>query len=105
MTSTEHASADTVTPGTLLGVGMWFGSLAGLLEVGYQAYRKLIEHEFLWVSRDFVWMAPLGDAALFVSIALLIAVMSRGKAGLRGATVVFAAAAAMCEGRRRAHSR
>jgi len=49
---------------------------AGTLQVGIAAVRHFVLHEFIWVSRDFVWMIPLGYLAIFGAIALPVAALA-----------------------------
>jgi arylsulfatase A-like enzyme len=49
---------------------------AGTLHVGISAVRRFVMHEFIWVSRDFVWMTPLGYLALFLALALPVSLLA-----------------------------
>jgi len=99
MAPTEHAPSHEVRPGRLFVSAAWFGLVVGLLEVAYQAYRKLAAHDFLWVSRDFVWMAPVADALFCVALGVLIALvaaLTRSSLTPRIVAFVFTAFAATC---------
>jgi arylsulfatase A-like enzyme len=46
-------------PADYLVVAAWFALTFGLAEAGVLLYRSLILNEFIWSSRDVLWMAPL----------------------------------------------
>ena len=57
----------------LLLLSAWCGLVAGLLEVGTIALRKqLVDPDHLYkMSRHFVWLVPLTNAGLFLTLGLL----------------------------------
>ena len=63
-------------PGFLL-LGLWFGLLTGLGEVGLLALRKLFYPRFVHLSLDAAWMAPLVNVVLFVVTAIVLVLMAR----------------------------
>src|SRR5689334_16597934 len=46
--------------------------MTGLLEVVIEAVRGFLLHEFIFRSRDFVWMAPVGYAIWFAVLGVVI---------------------------------
>jgi hypothetical protein len=62
-------------PADVLLWSVWFGLAAGLLEVGMRVLCRLIDptHRIYLMSRHFVWLTPLANALLFVSLGLLLA--------------------------------
>jgi arylsulfatase A-like enzyme len=54
----------------------WFGLLVGLLEVAVMATQKLVFGKILHVARDFVWMTPAAELALFLLVGAVFAVAS-----------------------------
>ena len=76
---------------TVLAVAAAFGLLAGLVEVGSHAVRRLVFHRILAFGSDFVWMTPLGEMLVFLVVAGLVLVVSVLVRPLRrpGAVVVI----------------
>jgi arylsulfatase A-like enzyme len=84
------ANEDTV-PGPQLGAGdlflrtLWFGLLAGWLELGLVlatwAVNPHVSMDRLRTNQHFVWMIPVADALLFGVVALAIALLARFRAG------------------------
>lgn len=64
---------------TLRVVAFWATTAAltaGTLQVAIAAVRRFALHDFIWVSRDFVWMIPLGYLAIFGAIAVPVAALA-----------------------------
>ncbi len=66
----------------------FFGLLAGIAELIAQAVRRYGFGELLFVSRDVVWMAPLGGAVLLVVLAAVLWVLGTAVRPLRRPAVV-----------------
>lgn len=62
---------------SLLMASAWCGLFAGLLEVGAIVLRKWTFdiNRFYWVSRDFSWLIPTLDLAIFVVAGLLLSAL------------------------------
>lgn len=52
------------------GAAMWTGLAQDLIS----GVRRVALHEFIWVSREFVWMTPAGYAAIFLALAIPVSV-------------------------------
>ncbi|HEX4931733.1 MAG TPA: sulfatase [Gemmatimonadaceae bacterium] len=63
----------------ILALAWWFGLAAGIVYAATQVVRHRLFGLFTWVSPDLVWMSSLAHVALFLPVALLIALMSRGR--------------------------
>ena len=57
---------------TVSALSIWCGLLAGLLEVGVIVLRKQTVdlNHFYWMSRHFLWLIPLTNLLIFVSLGL-----------------------------------
>ena len=68
------------TPGRRAAVVLQLAAAAGVITGGLQAVanglRHVAGHGFIWLSADYVWMTPLGYLALFLALALVLAVAS-----------------------------
>jgi arylsulfatase A-like enzyme len=51
---------------SILLTAIWVGLLVGLAEVSVRAVQVFIVHQWIWLSPDVVWMAPLADVSLLV---------------------------------------
>ncbi len=49
---------------------------AGALQVVIASVRRFALDEFIWVSRDFVWMVPVGYLTLFLALSLPVALVA-----------------------------
>ena len=80
--------------GTAVGTAVLVGALQGIIG----AIRHVVLHDFIWLSRDYVWMTPLGNLVLFlaavVPLGLLGMVWPRVRDG-RVAGFVFGTLAAL----------
>jgi arylsulfatase A-like enzyme len=54
-------------------LALWFGLATGLAEVGIITLKRAFFHAMVFVGPDVVWMAPLADALMFLSVALVLA--------------------------------
>ena len=63
----------------VLAWSMWFGLVAGLLEVGMRVLCRAIDptHRLYVTSRHFVWLTPVANMLLFFSLGLLLAAITR----------------------------
>jgi arylsulfatase A-like enzyme len=63
----------------VLAWSVWLGLAAGLLEVGTRALCRAIDptHRMYLMSRHFVWLTPLANMLLFLSLGLLLAGITR----------------------------
>jgi arylsulfatase A-like enzyme len=63
----------------VLGLSVWLGLAAGLLEVGTRVGCRAIDptHRLYLMSRHHVWLTPLANLVLFFSVGLLLAGMTR----------------------------
>lgn len=50
--------------------------VTGSLQVAVGALRHAIGHDFIWLSREYVWMVPAGYAVLFLVVALLLSIIA-----------------------------
>jgi arylsulfatase A-like enzyme len=48
----------------ILLTAIWVGLLVGLAEVSVRAVQVFVVHQWIWLSPDVVWMAPLADVSL-----------------------------------------
>lgn len=71
-----------------LAFGLWFGLLAGLLEVGLRALQRHVFDSRLFLSPDVVWMAPVADVVLYLIAASGVALAGRWIRGARYGTVI-----------------
>ncbi len=55
-----------------LGIAVWFGLAAGLGEALSWIIRRPLLHQLTFLSRDQVWMAPLTDVLLFLTLGLIL---------------------------------
>ncbi|HEU4565398.1 MAG TPA: sulfatase-like hydrolase/transferase, partial [Gemmatimonadaceae bacterium] len=62
---------------TVAWAGLWLALVTGFVEVAILAYRRYALGAFIARSRDFWWMAPLGDLILIGVPALLLALIAR----------------------------
>lgn len=82
-------------------LSFWAGGsaiAAGSAQVAIAAVRRFGENEFIWVSRDFVWMIPLGYLIVFLALAVpvgLLALAMPRRIGQRAFAFVFSALAAL----------
>jgi arylsulfatase A-like enzyme len=75
---TPEGSAPRPAPVTFLVLALWFGLLAGLTEVLFRTGGKLLgAWNFLFMGRDFLWMIPVTNLALFAVPGLLLCLVSR----------------------------
>jgi arylsulfatase A-like enzyme len=69
----------------LVVMSLWFGILAGLLEVGtalaQDALDPKVTVEDIRTNRHWIWMVPLSNAALFGALGLLLGLASRTRLG------------------------
>jgi arylsulfatase A-like enzyme len=65
-----------VSPQQVLLVALWCGLVAGLLEIGMIVLKAHTfgRDRFYQMSRDFVWMIPLGNLMLFLGLGLILAI-------------------------------
>ncbi len=61
----------------LVEVAVWFGLLSSLVEVGILTLERGFWYPIMRLSRDYVWMAPLAEVTLFISVAICLFVLSR----------------------------
>jgi hypothetical protein len=61
----------------LLRLALWLGLAAGLVEVALRALQKFAFGQRISLSPQFVWMAPLADAALYTLIGLIVIALLR----------------------------
>lgn len=75
------SGAPTPTPLETLRLAVWFGLLAGLIEVTIRGVQRFVLDEWLFLSADVVWMAPVAQLALYLLVAafLLLASRARGR--------------------------
>ncbi len=52
-------------------ISLWAGLVTGLMEVLIQSFRKFGLHQLIGLGLDYIWMAPLADAMIFLTIGLL----------------------------------
>ena len=86
------AVGEKAGPGSQQGAGalflttLWFGLLAGWLELGLvlaqRAVNPHISIDMLRTNRHFVWMIPVSDALIFGVVGLSIALLARFRPGL-----------------------
>jgi arylsulfatase A-like enzyme len=67
----------------LLLFGWMSGITAGFIHAAVVLFRRGILEQFTWMSRDIVWMSPLGNAVLLTVIALPLAVSQAVRSGPR----------------------
>ena len=73
-------------------IGVWFGLLTGLLEVFALSMLRLFKDKMIFVSKDFLWMAPLLYVFLFITLGLVLSFVARlwpRLASVRVVTFVF----------------
>jgi arylsulfatase A-like enzyme len=72
--------------GRLFVTTLWFGLLAGWLELGLvQAQRAVNPHvsiDMLRTNRHFIWMVPVSDVSIFSVVAVVIALTARFRMGI-----------------------
>src|SRR5262249_30757576 len=58
----------------LLVLSAWCGLVSGLLEVGLTVLRKrtLDSNHLYWMSRHFLWLVPLANLLIFLSLGVVI---------------------------------
>jgi arylsulfatase A-like enzyme len=79
-------------PATILGVAVWIGLIAGVLDLGLMVVKKrLIDGDFYRLGGDFVWIIPAGVAVVVFLPATVLALVARLRhGGLRlGITVAL----------------
>ena len=52
-------------------ISLWAGLVTGLTEVLIQSFRKFGLHQLIGLGLDYIWMAPLADALIFLAVGLL----------------------------------
>ena len=82
----REAARPTPTAREVLGFALVFGLGTGLLEVFLRGVQRYGFGAHLFLSRDFVWLAPLADAALFVFVGAGLLLVRALLAGFRPAT-------------------
>jgi arylsulfatase A-like enzyme len=97
----EPAQRIPLGPAMVLLVGTWIGLLAGFLDLGLMILkRRLISEDFYRLGEHFVWIIPLGVAALVLMPGLVLALLAwlrRGVgAGLAVACLSFVAFLDLC---------
>lgn len=94
--STRSGGAnDTLDVATVLWLAMAFAMVASLWFVIRGAFKVFVLGGFASMSRDVLWMSPLGHAGLFLCLALPVWLLTRimpRRVGTRFAVAVFAAA-------------
>ncbi len=88
---TEHAD-QSVRPGDLLLLGVWFGLMTGLLEVLALGVQKLLFHRPFLKSPDVIWMAPFMAIVVFAILGVGVSVVARslpGAVSLRVGVLLF----------------
>lgn len=86
---------DTLDVATILWLAMGFAMIASLWFILRGAFKVFALGGFASISRDVLWMSPLGHAALFLCLALPVWVLTRVMPRRQGALLaaaVFAAA-------------
>ena len=66
-----------IRPGYILAAALWFGLLAGLIELSILAYRKFEMGRMVRIGLDAVWMTPLAEVVLLLIPAVPIALAQR----------------------------
>lgn len=61
----------------LLFLAAWFGLLTGWGELVVFGVQKFLLHQLIWFGRHIIWMAPLANLCLFMSLGLLVVVSQR----------------------------
>lgn len=59
-------------PITVGKITLWFGLLFGYLEVGVLSIQQQLMGEYIFRSRDYLWMTPLANVLLFMLPGLLM---------------------------------
>ncbi len=70
---TSGASRSSVSSGMVIGLGLWFGLVTGLMEALVLGVRSYLLGQLVHVSWHFPWMAPLANAGFFLFPALVLA--------------------------------
>src|SRR3954468_2806015 len=66
-----------VAPATILLLAVWIGLVAGSLDLGFMVVSRLLDGDFYRLGDQFVWMIPLGVAALILVPAAMLALLAR----------------------------
>ncbi len=66
------ADSQAIGFGSMLRLALFFGLLSGIFEVAVLGFKKFYHGEFIFLSQDVIWMAPVADAVLFVCIGILL---------------------------------
>jgi arylsulfatase A-like enzyme len=73
----------TVSPTQLLATALWFGLLAGLLEIAVlaaqDAYRPTVTLASIRTNHHYLWMIPISTASMFAVCGLAVGVVLRGR--------------------------
>ena len=80
---TSPPSAERVRPRSVLTTGLWFGALAGLVELAWVAYRKFVMHRMIGMGPDAAWMTPAADILLVGIPAAILALWAFRRPDLR----------------------
>src|SRR5262249_46666679 len=66
-----------VSPATILPLAAWIGLIAGSFDLGLMAASRLIDGDLYRLGEHFVWMIPLGVAAMVSLPAAMLALLAR----------------------------
>jgi arylsulfatase A-like enzyme len=74
----EESNTNGWAPGSILVLSIWCGLLSGLLEIGTTILRKntVGQAHFYWMSRHFVWLIPATNVLLFLTLGLILGVVT-----------------------------
>ena len=74
-------------PVGVLVMSVWFGLVAGMLELGVLAAQDVMLHEVtvqsIRTNRHYAWMIPISDAAMFAAVGLPLALVAWREQGSR----------------------
>lgn len=73
---------------TVLSLAACLAVVAGGVQVAIAAIRHVVAADFIWLSRDYVWMTPLANVVLFLVVGVAVAALGRVWATARSVPLV-----------------
>jgi arylsulfatase A-like enzyme len=81
-------STTSIAPGKLLLFAAWFALATGLGEISIRAVQKFFFRQWIYVSSQIVWMAPLADLVLFLLAGFILLLVARFWPGVASSKIV-----------------
>ena len=69
---TEAARSPAARAALVLWTALAFALVTGVLHVLINVWRHVVQGGFIWTSREYVWMMPLGYTVLFLAVAAVL---------------------------------